>query len=172
MKIRSGFVSNSSSSSFLVIFPREPKSAEDVRTILFDENQTMYGYYDDDYTVQQVSETVWSDICNQTPNDIQAAKEELEGYDSIGSPEYDDFKHLPKDEVWDAYNCALKIYAGKKMKEFFNLRKLKLQKINNESVESGVLYIFEFSDNDGSYNSALEHGDLFNKVKHIRISKH
>ena len=58
------------------------------------------------------------------------------------------------------------------MKEFFNIRKLKLQKINNETVETGVLYIFEFSDNDGSYNAALEHGNLFNKLKYIRISKH
>ncbi len=172
MKIRNGFVSNSSSSSFLVVFPREPKSAEEVRTMLFDENEKLYGYYDDNYSVQHVAETVWSDICSQTPNDIQAAKEELEGFDSVGSPEYDDFKHLPEKEVWEAYNNALKIYAGKKMKEFFNIRKLKLQKINNETVETGVLYIFEFSDNDGSYNAALEHGNLFNKLKYIRISKH
>ena len=52
--------------------------------------------------------------------------------------------------------------------------KTKLKKINGDDVsnESGVLYIFEYSDNDGSYSSALEHGDLFAKLKHVRISKH
>jgi hypothetical protein len=36
MKIRNGFVSNSSSSSFIVALPFEPKSREDVKKTLFD----------------------------------------------------------------------------------------------------------------------------------------
>jgi len=35
MKIRNGFVSNSSSASFVVVWPREPQSQEDVRAILY-----------------------------------------------------------------------------------------------------------------------------------------
>ena len=35
MKIRNGFVSNSSSSSFIVAFPEKPKSAEHVRKMMF-----------------------------------------------------------------------------------------------------------------------------------------
>lgn len=167
-------MSNSSSSSFLVIFPKVPKSAEDVKNMLFDKDQTIYsGNYGGDYSVSQVAETVWYDICNQKVNDINAATEEFEGYDSVGSPEYEDFKHLPKDDIWDAYSNALKIYAKEEMKKFFNLRKLKLKKINKESTdETGALYIFEYSDQDGTYGSALEHGDLFHKLKYIRISKH
>lgn len=57
------------------------------------------------------------------------------------------------------------------MKEFFNLRKLKLKEIANEEISESV-YIFSYADEDGSYGSALEHGELFNKLKHIRISKH
>jgi hypothetical protein len=176
MKIRSGFVSNSSSSSFLVIFPREPKSAEDVRTMLFDEIQTLYGEYDEFYPVSQVAETVWSDICNQKKNDIKTAKEELGYGGCYDSPNYSDFDHI-KDwkERSAAYDSVNEIYADKKMKEFFNpnFRKLKLKKINNEAiVDPGTLYIFQYSDNDGSYGAALEHGSLFNKLKYIRISKH
>jgi hypothetical protein len=33
-------------------------------------------------------------------------------------------------------------------------------------------YIFEYSDNDGSLYSAMEHGDLFKARPHIRVSKH
>ena len=36
MKIRNGFVSNSSSSSFLLFFPREIKSTDDIIELLFD----------------------------------------------------------------------------------------------------------------------------------------
>ena len=36
MKIRSGFVSNSSSSSFVVAWPKKPKTVEDINRFLFD----------------------------------------------------------------------------------------------------------------------------------------
>ncbi|HMZ46899.1 MAG TPA: gliding motility-associated C-terminal domain-containing protein [Chitinophagaceae bacterium] len=39
MKIRNGFVSNSSSSSFIVLFPKEPKNATDVKNMLFKEDK-------------------------------------------------------------------------------------------------------------------------------------
>jgi hypothetical protein len=35
MKVRNGFVSNSSSASFVVVWPCEPQSQDDVRTILY-----------------------------------------------------------------------------------------------------------------------------------------
>jgi hypothetical protein len=38
--------------------------------------------------------------------------------------------------------------------------------------EGYVLVRFEYSDNDGQYFTALEHGPLFSKVKSLRVSKH
>ena len=47
MKIRNGFVSNSSSSSFLVFFPKEVKSKEELKDMLhFDGIKTSYGFED------------------------------------------------------------------------------------------------------------------------------
>lgn len=175
MKIRNGFVSNSSSSSFVVIFPKVPKSAEDVKNMLFDKDQTLYGAYDSNYSIEQVAETVWSDICNQEMNDFKSAAEEFScgTLDGNDAPDYNDFRHI-KDwqEQWKQYDAAKEVYAKKKMKEFLNVRKLKLKKINKETIEDIALYIFEYSDQDGSYGCALEHGDLFHKLKHVRISKH
>jgi hypothetical protein len=176
MKIRNGFVSNSSSSSFLVLFPKEPKSVEDVKDIIFDKDQTtFFGPYDGSWSVEQVAETIWNSIKDQEKNNITEAKEQLNSgsIDDPDAPDYDDFSHI-KDwqQRYEEYDKAQEKYAKKKMKEFFNLRKLKLKKLNNEEITDNVLYIFEFSDNDGSYFSALEHGDIFRKLKHIRISKH
>ena len=177
MKIRNGFVSNSSSSSFVVIFPTEPKSVEDVKKYLFDEGQEYFTHpYDDDagFSVDQVSETVWYDICGQKKNKIKKAIKEFKSgsLDGDGAPDYNDFSHI-KDwtEKWKAYDDANEKYAKKYANSFFNIRKLKLKKLNNEEITEAI-YIFHYADEDGSYGSALEHGDLFRKLKHVRISKH
>ena len=171
MKIRNGFVSNSSSSSFIVIFPTEPKSVDDVKNFLFDKEDEMYCK---DYTVDQVAKTVWGDICDQKKNDYNIILKEFEsGHLNIdGAPEYSDFSHITDfSQKVKAYKKANRKFANKVMNKFFNLRKLKLKEIAKENIEESA-YIFSYADEDGSYGSALEHGDLFSKLKHIRISKH
>jgi hypothetical protein len=171
MKIRNGFVSNSSSSSFVVLFPREPKNATDVKGMLFREDQKFYysPYGKATWKVEDVAKTVWEDICSQQKNDIARAKEYLTS-GSIEDIEAPDFRQYL--DNWKLYHEEMDRFAQKKLKEFFPIRKLKLQKLNNEPVEEGVLYCFSYSDNDGEYGSALEHGNLFERLKHIVISNH
>lgn len=173
MKTRHGFVSNSSSSSFVVKFPKVPKSAEDVKNMLFIDQEYYYSPYDNErWTVEEVANTVWSDICDQEKNNMEKAKEILSGgsYDDEDAPNYYEFS-INGNIDWDAYNTACDIYADKKMKEFFNNRKLKLKKINKEEVDE-VFYCFEYSDSDSSYYSALEHGNLFQNLEYIKVSNH
>jgi len=177
MKIRNGFVSNSSSSSFIVIFPREPKSMEDVRDMLFDKKQRVYNspHFDDNsWSINNVATTVWNDICNQTKNDFEKASKELSSgiADDYDAPDYDDFEYInDRQKRWEEYRKACIKYGNKKLNDILNIRKNKLKRINGE-LPDFALYIFEYSDNDGEYESSLEHGDLFRKLKHVRISKH
>lgn len=64
MKIRDGHVSNSSSSSFVVAFPRKPKTAKDVLEFMFDgkEGGLSLEYSDDGLSYRQVTERVFNDI--------------------------------------------------------------------------------------------------------------
>ena len=182
MKIRNGFVSNSSSSSFVVLFPKEPKNATDVRDMLFSKGETFfsnpYQYDNNDivgWSADEVAETVWNDICEQEKNNFEKAKEMITSGTLYcdGAPDYDDYQHIKDWNLrFDTYHADMNKFAEKKMKEFFNLRKLKLQKISNQVVNDIVLYCFEYSDNEGSYGSALEHGNLFKNLKHITISNH
>ena len=48
MKVRNGFVSNSSSSSFVLCFKDTPKSAEEIKKIIFDDEETITNEWTDE----------------------------------------------------------------------------------------------------------------------------
>lgn len=63
MKIRNGFVSNSSSSSFVVAFPKKPKTAADVWKYLFDGKDGGISHCcGDGLSYSQVSEILFEDL--------------------------------------------------------------------------------------------------------------
>jgi len=64
MKTRNGFVSNSSSSSFVVAFPKEPKSFEDVFQMMFNSKEGRIQFYDfiDGMSYTQIATRVWGDL--------------------------------------------------------------------------------------------------------------
>lgn len=148
MKIRNGFVSNSSSSSFIVVFPWEPTCADDVHTILFGQDEKLLGedYYDDKFKLPSrwAAELIWRDIQKHKPDHpdftrrMEATKEEL---DSL----------LYEDEH----------YRGTVVKAL--LEAVFLRK---------PVYMFEYADNESSAESILHSGAAFENAQMFCISHH
>lgn len=83
MKIRNGFVSNSSSSSFVVAFPKKPKDAADVWKIMFDGKDGDITPYDFNAGLDHASiaSIVFKDINKKaTKKDIVGQFEQRYGY--------------------------------------------------------------------------------------------
>lgn len=65
MHLRYGYVSNSSSSSFIVAMPHEPTSAKDVHRMMFGRFVRKYKGHTDtaEFTTQHIADQVFKDIC-------------------------------------------------------------------------------------------------------------
>lgn len=82
MKIRSGFVTNSSSSSFILQFKEIPKTIEDIRSIFFSDSklEDKIGYFEweeDRFEVKSLCRTILHDLKNPLTFDEVYEQEDL-----------------------------------------------------------------------------------------------
>lgn len=162
MKTRRGFVSNSSSSSFLVAFTRNPKCAKDVQDMVFGNETLFHSPYDQiSWTTVEIAERIWNDIKNQIPNNQKSFSGNMYG---IAYDRYDEFR-IKKDgaDDWDYYFDD-KGYDGA------------VAEILDEFMLSNAdsfCYHVEYSDNGGGQiGVAMEHGNLFKNLQHLVSSHH
>lgn len=148
MKIRNGFVSNSSSSSFIVVFPWAPTCADDVHTILFGANEKVLGdeYYDDKFKLPSrwAAELIWRDIKKQRPG----------GSDFIRTLE-------------DTKNAVESL-----LYENEQYRDTVVKALVEAAIRRQPVYAFDYSDNESSAESILCSGTAFENVTAHKISSH
>ena len=166
MKTRQGFVSNSSSSSFIIGFDKRPKNAAELQKVMFPEggSQTVQMYDSPHYPADQVAATVFNDITGKRKLTKEQILEELESGYFKGMPEY-------PSKIWSldgkAYEDAMTKYKSKCREA--------AEKIFNDLMTNNGDKVFlrvEYSDNDGQYYCTLEHGDIFRNITHIQVSHH
>lgn len=168
MKIRNGFVSNSSSSSFVVAFPHKPTSKEDVQKMLFGDKKEYHCPFNFNHenlfwSTSEVADTVWNDIQSQNPNDKNRIVDALDGSN-------DEFPHYPSYEENISENIRLEKW-DKWEKECEKIQNRQCEDFMKENKNT-FIYTFEYSDNSGDYYCSLEHGNLFENLNYIRVGRH
>ena len=155
MKVRNGFVSNSSSSSFIVAFPVIPQSKDEIKELLFgSEAKFPHPYQDYSIPTDVIADAIWSDL--KPPISKDEAVEEARG-SLEGGPELNWTEHV-SDADYDNYDLESKKYAELKIDEFV--------KENGSNI-----FMFEYSDHS-DLGSAMEHGGIFSRIPHIVVNKH
>lgn len=143
MKIRQGFVSNSSSSSFIVVWDKQPTSVDEVKKILFG-NAELQSYYDYTIPTDKLAKIVFNDT---TEMDLEQLKEyisetyqlwESQGKYSWYSTGYKADPSLLKEyEDWYIKTHQRVEFLEKKLEKETTkeTRKKKLSRVLNEEVE-------------------------------------
>ena len=151
-------------SNNVVAFDRIPKTKKELEFLLFaDDDEFLHPYphlckaEDRSFPREEVTDAVWKDIKKPL-----TAKEVCEAFASgyiNGSPELPDYNPDDDDRTWDAWYEACDKFAAEQAKKFM------------EGHKGKVFLKFEYGD-DYELGCALEHGDLFARLPHQRISHH
>lgn len=174
MKIKSDFITNSSSSSFIVVFPNRITNFKDVEHLI---------------TGDAKAKQVLKDALKQKSKKIKIADtilikkiiDELKGGYIIDTEveEIDYFSYqisfCEREGITQAELYGNKFWLQSFYDEFDQLTLKVCSKKAIEFIKENVgeyLYIFEYSDGDGAFFSDMEHGGTFNQLPHITVNKH
>jgi hypothetical protein len=173
VKIRTGFVSNSSSSSFIVGFykDRVPKSKEDVQMLLFVGIKEVQPY-DHAESSERCADRIWEDLNGQKPMTANQVVEQLD-CEQCGGPSSDeiakamgvedrhDLGTVERNRLWEQ--------IAREQKKFEADYATKLLRDHPDKV----FFAFNYGDENGPLESVLEHGEVFACAPfHLRISRH
>jgi len=176
MKIRHGFVSNSSSSSFVVAFPKTPTSIKETMEMMFPMQDGGNGFecYDNTCKIQDIAKSVFRHIEDQLGTDkgLPDVSDEVKTCLAMGGDVerimhrfYSDLEGN-EDKWWDMEEILESIQRVMLYDDDDHNGDLK------EKYPDAELFHFTYSDNDGSFGSIMEHGDIFRHLPHHRESHH
>ena len=169
MKTRSGFVSNSSSSSFLVAFAHPVKDEMAMRKLLWPKERVIAVY---EYSIRccEAAKIVFKDYKkNKRITNLDDLKEYISGGTLMTTfgrkqpkyPQYHWKSELKNQAAWNNYEKELEKLVDEVAEEFW------------EKYQNHELICFSYSDNgEGISGTCLEHGNTFKNVPCIVVSEH
>ena len=172
MKIKFDFVTNSSSSCFVVVFPEKITTIEQVSKFIPAESKAEQVFKDAMDSKQKKYKM-------NTKRAANIIKEALD-YGFIGDITGEGY--LDTQEFAEAQGVEGRkgIYTNPRWQDaFYKTERIRSEiaaekyakKFVTENPE-GILYLFDYGDDDGEFFSEMEHGGTFNNLPHIAISHH
>jgi hypothetical protein len=176
MKVRRGFVSNSSSSSFIVAFPRNPTSWQELQEWLFGQEQTHIMWDDDAVPTADLAQIIWWNIQLASPMDGEWVQQELASaggeYGQENPERRAERKALYKEECQDI-TPERKQEIADRLYDLDQEAAAQVYQATMAATMAGGAVAYRFSYGDHTkLGGHLDHGDVFKNLPHVRINEH
>lgn len=160
-KIRTGFVSNSSSSSFVVRFDEKNITREQMQKHLFGEATELESYFGNAYPIEDVMDVIWQQFISSNEEDILTELSYKIDDDELINLAIDyynmPFKPTFKDP-WTAKEEYCRLAAKEQYEEFL--------------TGGGDVAIFTLGNDVGPIESILEGEGIFSNLPNVFINGH
>ena len=161
MKIRSGFVSNSSSSSFVVVLEKKPNSPEELKNVLF-KDEKIVQYYDYSKTTEEVSQRIFNDIESFEKDSSMLLEKIVDGLDNWGWS-FEKYKLASGQTDWEKHDEDREQYIKDEV----------IPKANKFIEKYKNNFIFCVTYDDCGSEVLYERGNIFkNAIENIIINEH
>ena len=161
MKIRSGFVSNSSSSSFVVVLEKKPNSPEELKNVLF-KDEKVVSYYEYCKTTEEVSQRIFKGIEQFEKDSSMLLEKIVEGLNNWGW-RYEKYKLASGQTDWKKHDEDREQYIKDEV----------IPKANKfiETYKNNFIFCVTYGDSGSEV--LYERGNIFeNAIENIRIDEH
>lgn len=172
MKTRAGFVSNSSSTSFIIELPQKPTDADDVQRWIFPNTPYITTEWDDEcqLSTADAAKIVFDDLKDQAPLTLDQIINEV--------ITHVDFDYINRDSVARRIINDLHIPIQTIRELAKSHDPIRMHQIVNQWIATifknlnHVIYIVEYGDNHGNTIPQLENPDAWKYIPHIALNNH
>ena len=174
MKARSGFVSNSSSSSFVLLFSEAPKTQPELKRRLFGGSE-VFTAYGETHSTEALATIVWNDLQEATER-LLSAEEIQEALISFFVVDlFWQYRRQRIAEITGASDLDI-LHSVEKRVEAAVWRQAEKDaptaaRAYAEEHQGEKAFLLTYNDR-GRYGRVLDNGAVFENVTHLRISHH
>ena len=170
MKIRNGFVSNSSSSSFIIPVSSIPATVGELQRLLFGDEE-VYQLYGDEESTARIAQTIFEDFnCVDVLSFEDLVDEMTDAFyeQTEKKAKEPSYPRKKTKEALDKYYDLLEIYEEQREIAAIELAVGHIKKFAVQDFKK-----IRYSDNDSSFSSVIEHGEFWSKLPGVmRVSHH